>query len=87
MKINEKEQDIDEGKRKNIDLSDELLDMKKKYNIQEKDIENLDKRAKEQSNKNAIKVLNTAKYAFRDFFGKVRQFADDLYNYSDMKPS
>ena len=87
MKMNEKEQDIDEGKRKNIDLSDELLDMKKKYNIKEKDIENLDKRAKEQSNKNAMKALNTAKYAIRDFYGKVRQFADDLYNYSEMKPS
>ena len=87
MKMNEKEQDIDEGKRKNIDLSNELRDMKKKYNIKEKDIENLDKKAKEQSNKNAIKALNTAKYAIKDYFGKVRQFADDLYNYSEMKPS
>ena len=87
MKMNEKEQDIDEGKRKNIDLSNELRDMKKKYNIKEKYIENLDKKEKEQSNKNAIKALNTAKYAIKDYFGKVRQFADDLYNYSEMKPS
>ena len=87
MKINEKELDIDEGIRKNNDLSDELLNMKEKYNIQAKDIENIDKKAKEQINKSAIKALNTGKYAIKEFLGKVRQFADDLYNYSEMKPS
>ena len=87
LKMSEKEQDIDEGKRKNIDLSDELLEMKEKYNIQAKDIEIIDKKAKEQINKRAINALSTAKYAIKDFLGKVRQFADDLYNYSEMKPS
>ena len=86
MRINEKEQDIDEGKRKNIDLSDELLVMKEKYNIQAKDIESIDKKAKEQYKKNSIKALNTAKYAIKEFIGKVQSFADDLYNYSEMKP-
>ena len=86
-KINEKELDIDEGIRKNNDLSDELLNMKEKYNIQAKDIETIDKKAKEQINKNAIKALNTGKYAIKEFLGKVRQFADDLYNYSEMKPT
>ena len=86
-KINEKELNIDEGIRKNNDLSDELLNMKEKYNIQAKDIETIDKKAKEQINKNAIKALNTGKYAIKEFLGKVRQFADDLYNYSEMKPT
>ena len=36
MKMNEKEQDIDEGKRKNIDLSNELLDMKKNIILKKK---------------------------------------------------
>ena len=85
-KINENEVDIDEGKRKNENLYDEILEWKDKYNIQKKDIENIDKKAKEQRTKNEMKALNTAKYAFKDFFGKVRNFADVLYIYSDMKP-
>ena len=85
MKINEKDLDIDEGLKKNNDLSDELLVMKEKYNIQAKDIENIDKKAKEQYKKNSIKALNTAKYAIKEFIGKVQNFADDLYNYSEMK--
>ena len=84
-RMNEKDQDIDEGKRRNIDLSDELLEMKEKYNIQAKDIEIIDKKAKQLKTKNEIKALNTGKYAIREFFGKVRQFADDLYNFSEMK--
>jgi chromosome segregation ATPase len=85
--MNYKDKYIDEGKRKNIDLSDELQDMKKKYNIKEKDIEIIENRTKEEKKKNAIKDLNTAKYAINDFIGKVRQFVDDLYVYSDMKSS
>ena len=85
-KINENEVDIDEGKRKNENLYDEILEWKDKYNIQKKDIENIDNKAKEQRTKNEMKALNTAKYAFKDFFGKVRNFADVLYIYSDMKP-
>jgi hypothetical protein len=85
--MNSKDKYIDEGKRKNIDLSDELQDMKKKYNIKEKDIEIIENRTKEEKKKNAIKDLNTAKYAINDFIGKVRQFVDDLYVYSDMKSS
>ena len=85
MKINEKDLDIDEGLKKNNDLSDELLVMKEKYNIQAKDIENIDKKAKEQYKKNSIKALNTAKYAIKEVIGKVQNFADDLYNYSEMK--
>ena len=84
-RMNEKDIDIDEGKRKNIDLSDELLEMKEKYNIQAKDIEIIDKKAKQLKTKSEIKALNTGKYAIREFFGKVRQFADDLYNFSEMK--
>ena len=86
-KMNEKDINIDEGIRKNNDLVDELLEMKQKYNIQTKDIENIGKKAKEQTNKSAIKDIATAKFAIKEFISTVKQFSDGLYNYTDIKKS
>ena len=85
LKINEKDRDIDKGKKKNENLADELLEMQKKYNIQNKDMEIIGEREREQRNKNDIKALNTANYIIKDYVGKLRQFGEALYNYSEMK--
>ena len=87
LKINEKERDIDKGKKKNENLVGELLEIQKKYNIQTKDIEIIGEREREQRNKNDIKALNTANYIIKDYVGKLRQFGEALYNYSEMKYS
>ena len=85
LRLTEKDKNIDEKTNKYKDLSEQMLNIKEKYNIKEKDYQSLISTANEKINKNDIKDLNYGKHNFAIFYDKVRDFAEGLYNYTGMK--
>ena len=85
LRLTEKDKNIDEKNNKYNDLSDQLLNIKEKYKIKEKDFESIISTANEKINKNDIKDLNYGKHNFSIFYDKVRDFAEGLYKYTGLK--
>ena len=84
-RLGKKEKDIDEKDNKFNDLSDQLLNIKEKYQMEKKDFEAFIQQTKNIANKNDIKDVNYGKHNFSIFYDKVREFAEGLYNYTGMK--
>ena len=65
------------------DLTEELNNMKKKYEIQTKNFQNIGERAKEQNKRSAMKDVSTGKYVINEYLNKLHQFANGLFNYNE----
>ena len=75
---------IKQDENKNVsDLTEELINMKLKYELQNKNYKNIGERAREINEKNAMKDLSTGKYVIKEYLNKLHQFANGLFIYND----
>ena len=69
---------------KNVnDLTEELKNMKEKYELQTNNFKNIGQRAREQNERNNMKDISTGKYVINEYLNKLKQFANGLYNFND----
>jgi hypothetical protein len=69
---------------KNVnDLTEELMSIKEKYEMQSKNYKNIGQRAREQNERSAMKDINTGKYVINEYLNKLQQFANGIYNHDD----
>ena len=81
--ISEENKIKQEGIKNVSDLTEELMSIKEKYEIQSKNYKNIGQRAREQNERSAMKDINTGKYVINEYFNKLQQFANGIYNHDD----
>ena len=78
--INKQNKIRNEDNKNFLDLNEELKSMKEKYEIQNKNMKNIEERYREQNRKNIKRNANTGRYVINDYLNKLGQFANGLFN-------
>ena len=81
--ISEENKIKQEGIKNVTDLTEELMSIKEKYEIQSTNYKNIGQRAREQNERSVMKDISTGKYVINEYLNKLQQFANGIYNHDD----